>query len=113
MVSRVLGRADMEVVGARSGREALEHLANGERFDAVLCDVEMPEIDGLELARRVARDHPALASRFALLSGSAVTLTAALASDAGPRLGLTKPFRTSALRELLDRLLGESGSTQG
>lgn len=110
MVSRVLGRADIEVVGVRGGREALERLGTGERFDAILCDVEMPEIDGLELARRVARDHPELAGRVALLSGSAVTLSAALGASGGPRLGLTKPFRTAALRDLLEQLLREGAT---
>jgi CheY-like chemotaxis protein len=35
--------------------------ARGERFDAILCDVEMPELTGIELHDRVRRISPAAA----------------------------------------------------
>ncbi|MCB9687713.1 MAG: response regulator [Alphaproteobacteria bacterium] len=104
MIGRTLRRDGIETVGFGDGLAALEHLGRGDRFDAILCDVEMPTIDGRELARRIASDHPSLAPRIAMISGSDATLSAALDGD-GPRHGLTKPFRADALRELLARLL--------
>ncbi len=43
--------------GASSGEEALATVAGGEP-DVVLVDVNMPQMDGFELTRRLRRDHP-------------------------------------------------------
>jgi DNA-binding NarL/FixJ family response regulator len=48
------------VVGrARNGREALE-LAARLRIDAVVMDIEMPELDGIEATRQLHEQHPEL-----------------------------------------------------
>ena len=43
---------DYEIAVAENGERALEHLATG-RFDTVILDLKMPDIDGLELAKRI------------------------------------------------------------
>ncbi len=65
---RTLVRAGHQVALAANGREALAALA-GADFDVVLTDVRMPEMDGLELAHRLARLQPALPLLF--MSGHA------------------------------------------
>jgi DNA-binding NarL/FixJ family response regulator len=49
----------MLVTPARSGEEALDLLAQGEHFDAAICDVLMPhaEIEGIAAARALWYDH--------------------------------------------------------
>jgi PAS domain S-box-containing protein len=54
----VLSGLELQCVRALSGNEALQHLLQQE-FAAILLDVQMPEIDGFELAKMI-REHPRL-----------------------------------------------------
>lgn len=97
-VERALKYEGYEVAQACDGVEALELLAR-ESIDAVVLDVLMPRLDGLELCRRVraAGDHtPILMLTAREAVGDRVT-----GLDAGADDYLVKPF---ALQELLARL---------
>jgi two-component system chemotaxis sensor kinase CheA len=66
MLSPVLQAAGYEVVAAASGREAIELLKTGGRFDLIVTDVEMPGMSGFDLAEAVraepaTRDIPVIA----------------------------------------------------
>src|SRR5512146_2535140 len=52
----ILAELDLDLVCARSGREALEHLMDRE-FAVVLLDVSMPDMDGFEAAKLI-HEHP-------------------------------------------------------
>lgn len=62
-LSRILGE-DFFVAAATSSAEALALLASGASYDVVLCDVDMPQISGVELLERVFMFAPAVAARF-------------------------------------------------
>lgn len=53
-VAEGLRDAGLDVTYASGGAEALAHLS-GRRFDLVVCDLKMPDTDGFEVARQVAR----------------------------------------------------------
>jgi CheY-like chemotaxis protein len=53
MLSPVLKAAGYEVTAVSSGHEALAILKKGRRFDALVTDIDMPEMDGFELAEAV------------------------------------------------------------
>jgi signal transduction histidine kinase/DNA-binding NarL/FixJ family response regulator len=108
----MLGRHGHAIVFATDGAEALE-LAAKERFDAVLMDVQMPVMDGLEATRRIRR-LPAPASRVPI-----VALTAGVIEQerrhclaAGMDGVLTKPVVwTQLLATLADVAAGRLGPT--
>ena len=88
-----------------SGHVALERLSSG-RYDAILMDVQMPGIDGLETTRRLrvlegSRRHtPVIA-----VTASEATDTRARCLAAGMDDFLAKPVRAGHLGELLARWL--------
>jgi two-component system chemotaxis sensor kinase CheA len=57
MLAPVLQAAGFDVTSVSSGAEALAHVADGRIVDIVITDIEMPEMDGFELARNL-RQHP-------------------------------------------------------
>ena len=97
-LERVLRHDGFEVDLAADGREAIRRLAAG-RPDAVLLDVLMPQIDGLEVCRRM-RDTGDRTPVLMLTARDAVTDRVA-GLEAGADDYLPKPF---ALEELLARL---------
>src|SRR5262245_9381542 len=56
LVSHILGRAGFDVIEAGSGEEALARIA-ADSPDLVVLDVRLPDIDGIEVCRRV-RETP-------------------------------------------------------
>ena len=71
-LGRVLSR-HCDVVTAGSGGDAIAILTNDERWDAIVCDLMMPEVDGVAVHAWLAEHRPALARRFVCSSGGAFT----------------------------------------
>lgn len=103
-LQRMLTRSH-EVTLAASARAALEVLSVDSSFDAVICDVMMPEMSGIELFERIRARWPQLAPRVVFLTGAAFTPHVAdfLASVSNPHLA--KPLHPRALDEFLQRFL--------
>lgn len=92
---------------ARNGRGVLE-LLEAERPDLLLVDVMMPEVDGLEVVRRVRgtarlRELPVL-----VVTALAGREHEARAREAGANAYLTKPFRLAELMARIERHLAAS-----
>lgn len=96
---------DHDVVAAASGHEALARLEAGERFDAALCDLLMPEMTGMELHARVGERWPELAKRFAFMTGGVFTPEAAEFVEATPQPCIDKPFSLATLTQVIDEVL--------
>ncbi len=96
---RALQLEGYEVELAGDGLEALERLASADGVDALLLDVSMPRLDGLETCRRLRRDGNALPVLMLTARDAVSDRVAGL--DAGADDYVVKPF---ALEELLARL---------
>jgi CheY-like chemotaxis protein len=84
---------------APSGPEAIARFVAGERFDLVLCDIGMPQLDGWQVAREVHALAPR--TRLFLVSGCAREIRPEDAQRAGVVGVLAKPLSLEALRGLL------------
>lgn len=102
----ILEAAGYEVVVATNGVEALERLAGG-RIALVLSDVEMPKMDGIELATRIKSNEKTAKLPVVIVS----SLGRAEDRERGLRAGadayvVKGEFEQGALLETLRRLLG-------
>ena len=61
VVAEMLGHLDFKAQSVGSGQEALAELSEN-RYTFVLTDMKMPEMDGLQLIRRVRKDYPDVCS---------------------------------------------------
>ena len=60
VLASMLQELGCEVVSARNGAEALEQLVQNERITILITDINMPGMDGHELAERARRVRPSL-----------------------------------------------------
>jgi len=94
----------MVVEGASSGEEALAQLAE-RRYEIVLCDYNMPGLNGEKLFERVRAQAGPAAPRFVFMTGALLdSATIAEFNKQGASV-LQKPFHVSVLAELLTRLV--------
>jgi CheY-like chemotaxis protein len=99
LVGKSLGRVlhGFDVVFAQSAAGALGRVASGS-FDAVVCDFQMPGMNGIQFHEELAKVDPALASRTVFISGWAGDPAfEAFVRRTGCRW-LTKPFNVEDLR---------------
>jgi len=106
-IADILGLEGYEVEMAKNGREALKKIA-ARSYDLILCDLQMPELDGVGLYRELERQQPSLLPRLAFVSGSTEVPEYASFCDrtAIPLLG--KPFGIADLHRLVRRLLRDT-----
>jgi len=99
-LTRALERVGYDVTAVDRGTAALP-LLETERYDLLLTDIVMPELDGIELAQRAATIAPDLRVMF-------ITGFAAVALKAGRRAPeakvLSKPFHLKDLVMEVDRM---------
>ena len=102
ILARILQGLGFEVSQASNGREALEVLAaESLPVSLILADWNMPEMDGLELVKRL-RQKPELASTVVVMVTTESELDHMLAAlEAGANEYVMKPFTQSILVEKL------------
>ncbi len=99
---------------AGNGIEVLEAVRR-QRYDVILLDVQMPEMDGLEAARRLSQLHPDPAQRpwIVALTANAMQGDRELCLAAGMDDYLAKPIKALALSAALERARAELRARRG
>ncbi len=94
---------DHEVDGTTSARQAIDMLARGERYDAIVCDLMMPQVTGMDVYAAVLKIDPLLAEKMIFVTGGAFTESARNFLDTLPAgRHIEKPFDLKSLRALIN-----------
>ena len=96
-----LRKEGYEVVSALDGREALDRLRDG-RFDLVVLDVMLPELDGFEVCRQVRARS---AVPIIMLTAKAEEIDKVLGLELGADDYITKPFSVHEFRSRVKAVL--------
>jgi DNA-binding NtrC family response regulator len=99
VVQKELARQGHEVEAADDGEAAWELLEERD-FDVVLCDINMPRLDGMGLLRRT-RERSQNPPEVIMLTGQATVESAIQAMKLGAYDYLTKPYRIGELSALV------------
>ena len=104
----MLDRLGWQVDSATDGREALARLAEVD-YDVLLLDVQMPEVDGLEVARRVVaqRTDPASRPWMIAVTANAIGGDREACLAAGMDDFVSKPIKPAVLAAALARALAQ------
>ncbi|MEE9394494.1 MAG: sigma-54 dependent transcriptional regulator [Planctomycetota bacterium] len=89
-VAMILRYARHETIEAPNGKSGLATLALEPSIDVVLCDVKMPQMDGLEVLAEIKRLHPQM--KVIMISGHSTIDTAVEATKLGAFNFLEKPL---------------------
>lgn len=101
-LDKMLARQGYQTSTFTSARQALEAIGN-DRFDLLLTDLKMPEMDGIELLRAALSADPSLVG--IVMTGQATIETAVETMKAGALDYIVKPFRAAALTPVLARAM--------
>ena len=104
---RILEKAGHSVVLARDGAEAVEKF-NGQKFDLVLMDVQMPEMSGIEATARIREMESGLRTPIIALTAHAMSGDQQRCLDAGMDDYLAKPIHASTLIALINKYRAEA-----
>jgi len=97
----------VKITEAVSGFEALRVL-HGERFDLIVTDINMPDINGLELVSFVKNSEPYRSIPLVIISTESSQRDRAKGLGLGAEAYLVKPFEPEALRQIVEDLLADS-----
>ena len=102
---RILHDEGFEVNGAMNGREGLKKIEE-DKYDAVLVDWKLPEIDGMEVLRIIKKNHPDII--VVMITGYPSVASAVQAMKLGVSNYVSKPFTPEELKEALVNALAHS-----
>jgi chemosensory pili system protein ChpA (sensor histidine kinase/response regulator) len=104
VTSRLLERQGMDVLVAKDGIEAIAMLQE-RRPDVMLLDIEMPRMDGFEVARQVRRDERVQDLPIVMISSRTGEKHQEHAAELGVNRFLGKPFQENELLATIDSLV--------
>jgi signal transduction histidine kinase len=104
LVARSIGRRlkEHDMTVALSGAEALALLDGGGAFDAILCDVMMPELTGMDVYDLIRERHPQMLEKIIFMTGGMFTERAARFRASVENTFLSKPLDVRQIRQAME-----------
>ena len=99
-IERLLS-AEYDVTAVTSALAALDKIHEGERYDVILCDLMMPEMDGIDLYGAIRREDAPQAERIVFVTGGAFTPRGQAFLASVPNARVEKPFDVESLLKLI------------
>lgn len=109
IIKRVLRQAEIAVeniLEAGNGVEALEQLTANPDVALILSDVNMPEMNGIDLVKKVREAHQKDALPVIMVTTEGGQAMVDSAMESGANGYVTKPFTPDSIRSALDPFLG-------
>ncbi len=100
------------VLESANGREAADLLESGEPVDLIISDWNMPEMDGLELLKRVRASDAHRHIPFIMATAQADMAEEKKAADAGVSSFVGKPFDAAELESKIREAMAPSGAAE-
>lgn len=101
-----LGGAGHTVGEASNGREGLMQ-ADGKRYDLIITDLNMPEMDGLAMIRELRKRQALAGVPILFLTTESDSGIKQQAKAAGATGWITKPFNSDQLVKIVDKVLAK------
>lgn len=105
MLSMTFKKAGYEVEQARDGQDAWDKISAGAPYDLLLCDIEMPRMNGLELLARMQQDEALSKLPVAMVTSRGAEKHRRIAADLGAKAYFTKPYLEDELLEAAQKLI--------
>ena len=96
--------SEFDMVATTDPREAVVNVKQGARFDAILCDLMMPLMSGMDVYQAVRAADPDQARRIVFMTGGAFAPRVLEFLASVPNARVEKPLERASLREAI-RLL--------
>ncbi|MHC5828519.1 MAG: response regulator, partial [Nostoc sp.] len=100
-----LEKGGYQVEQAKDGQDALEKLHNGLRVEAIICDIEMPRLDGYGFLGKVNSDADTKNIPVAMLTSRSSNKHRQLAMQLGARAYFSKPYNQQELLQTLEEII--------
>ena len=108
-VSLTLTSAGYQIVEASDGREGVDALRTHAEVAMVLCDLNMPRMNGIEFLETIRGDATGLPVPVVMLTTDGSPELIARAKRAGAKGWIVKPFQTDLLLAAVRRIAGDPG----
>ena len=108
LLALTLEKAGYEVVQARDGQDAIEKLETGLAIDSIVCDVEMPRMDGYSFLSKLRASADYVDVPVTMLTSRSGDKHRTLAMNLGATAYFSKPYQERALLKSLAASLEKS-----
>ena len=107
IVSLTLKSKGYEVIEAVDGQNAVDILASGEKVNLIVCDVNMPQLDGIAFLKKLKTDPALEAVKFTpvvMLTTESQESKKIEGKEAGAKAWIVKPFQPDQLLSAVEKL---------